>query len=255
MIFMRILPGVLKELLKHVPTVLFEAVEWRVLSHELPKLSRRIIQKEGYAELFDLQKTYLSPFKINLVPEVSKNFYPQDKKLAAQCILTLYFAQLFSPHGIFLDIGPTHLEMNGEELNIHPNGVWTKFSPEFADGITDIYDGFYEEDDKLFHQGLIKSGLSSTKWPQKDRDALAQLFKSHFGASVSGEMTFELETFKKSFLKVADFMLEKKVKISTDFIYLGIALVTMYSSLEHTKASVNVKQLYLDVKKLLPSNA
>lgn len=252
---MRILPGVLKELVKHVPTVLFEAVEWRVLSQELPKLSRRVLQKEGYAELFERQKTYLSPFKIDLVPQVSKAFDPQNKKLAAERILTLYFAQLFSPHGLFLDIGPTHLEMDGEVLDFNPNGVWTKFSPEFADGITDIYDGFYNDDDSLFHQGLIKSGLSSPKWPQKDRDALADLFKSHFGASVSGEMTFELETFKKSFLKVADFLLEKKVKISTDFIYLGIALITMYSSLEKTNVSVNVKNVYLNVKKQLGSNA
>ena len=252
---MRILPGVLKELLKHVPTVLFEAVEWSVLGQELPKLSRRIIQKEGYAELFDRQKSYLAPFNMNLVSQVNKNFDPEDKKLAAQRILTLYFAQLFSPHGLFLDIGPAHLEMKGEELNFHPNGVWTKFSPEFADGITDIYDGFYNEDENLFQQGLLKSGLSSTKWPEQDRQALAQLFKSHFGASVSGEMTFELETFKKSFLKVADFLLEKKVKISTDFIYLGIALITMYSSLEKTNVSVNVKKVYLDVKKLLPLNA
>jgi predicted unusual protein kinase regulating ubiquinone biosynthesis (AarF/ABC1/UbiB family) len=255
MIFMRILPGVLKELLKHVPTVLFEAVEWRVLSHELPKLSRRIIQKEGYAELFERQKSYLSPFKINLVSQVAKNFDPQDKKLTAERILTLYFAQLFSPHGLFLDIGPTHLEMVGNELNFHPNGVWTKFSPEFADGITDIYDGFYTEDEKLFQLGLVKSGLSSAKWKDEEREALAQLFKSHFGASVSGEMTFELETFKQSFLKVADFMLEKKVKISTDFIYLGVALITMYSSLEKTNVSVNVKKVYLEVKKQLPSNA
>ena len=57
--------------------------------------------------------------------------------------------------------------------------------------------------------------------------------------------------FKESFLKVADFMLEKKVNISTDFLYLGIALVTMYSSLEKIGAKVNVKQVYLDVKKQL----
>lgn len=252
---MRILPGVLKELVKHVPTVLFEAVEWRVLSQEFPKLTRRILQKEGYAELFERQKSHLAPFKINLVPQVSKAFDPQDKKLAAERILTLYFAQLFSPHGLFLDIGPAHLEMDGEELNFNPNGIWTQFGPEFADGITDIYDGFYNDDDKLFHQGLIKSGLSSPKWPEKDREALASLFKSHFGASASGEMTFELETFKKSFLKVADFLLEKKVKISTDFIYLGISLITMYSSLEKTKVSVNVKNVYLNVKKQLGSNA
>jgi hypothetical protein len=66
-------------------------------------------------------------------------------------------------------------------------------------------------------------------------------------------MSFDLETFKESFFKVADFMLEKKVQISTDFLYLGIALVTLYSSLEKTKASVNVKRIYLDVKQQLES--
>ena len=250
---MRILPGVLKELLKHVPTVLFEAVEWSVLASELPKLSRRIIQKEGYSELFAKLSSYLSPFHIELVTQMDKQFEPEDKKLAAERILALYFAQLFSPHGLFLDLGPSHLEMSGTDLKFSPSGIWTKFNPAFSDGITDIYDGFYNDDDKLFHQGLIKSGLSSHKWPQKDRDELAQLFKSHFGASATGEMTFDLDTFKQSFFKVADFLLKKKVMISTDFLYLGISLVTMYSSLEKTKASVNVKKIYLDVKKQLDS--
>lgn len=244
---MRILPGVLKELLKHVPTVLFEAVEWNVLAHELPKLSRRIMKKEGYAELFDLQGAFLQPFGVNFVQEVNKHYDLKNQKTAAEKILTLYFAQLRSPHGLFLDIGPSHLEMNGEELNYKPNGLWTKFSPEFADGIADIYDGFYTEDEALFHQGLLKSGLTSNEWPESEKQKLAELFKSHFGASLTDEMSFDLETFKESFLKVADFMLQKKVKISTDFLYLGIALVTMYSSLEKTQSSVNVKKIYLDV--------
>jgi hypothetical protein len=70
-------------------------------------------------------------------------------------------------------------------------------------------------------------------------------FLSRLGLS---EMTFDLETFKASFIKVADFMLEKKVKISTDFIYLGIALITIYSSLEKSHAKMNVKKIYLNVK-------
>lgn len=249
MIFMRILPGVLKELLKHVPTVLFEAVEWSVLASELPKLSRRIIQKEGYNELFDLQGAFLTPFKVKLVTQVAKNFDLQDQKQAGEKILTLYFAQLFSPHGLFLDLSPSHFDFNNGELNFRPSGVWTKFSPEFSDGLKDIYDGFYFENEKTLHQGLLKSGLTSEKWPEADRQKLADLFKSHFGASLTTEMSFDLVSFKESFLKVADFMLEKKVNISTDFLYLGVALVTMYSSLERTHAKINVKEVYVNVKK------
>jgi len=253
MIFMRILPGVLKELMKHVPTVLFEAVEWNVLASELPKLSRRIIQKEGYVELFDLQSAFLAPFNINLVAQLGKKVDLHKQKIAAEKILTLYFAQLFSPHGLFLDLGPTHFELNEGTLNFKPTGIWTQFSSKFSEGLTDIYDGFYFEDEKLFHQGMLKSGLSSDSWPEEDRQKLAQLFKSHFGSSLTTEMSFDLVSFKESFLKVADFMLIKKVNISTDFLYLGIALVTMYSSLEKIKETVNVKEIYMDVKKKLVS--
>ena len=251
MIFMRILPGVLQELMKHVPTVLFEAVEWSVLAAELPKLSRRIIQKEGYVELFDQQAKFLAPFGVKLVEQVDKSYDLHNQKTAAEKILTLYFAQLFSPHGLFLDLSPAHLAMENEVLHFKPSGMWTKFSDEFSDGLKDIYDGFYNEDEPLFHQGLIKSGLTSNAWPAADRQRLAELFKSHFGASLTSEMSFEMETFKASFFKVADFMLEKKVKISTDFLYLGISLVTMYSSLEQTHSKVNVKEIYVKIKQQL----
>ena len=250
---MRILPGVLKELMKHVPTVLFEVVEWKLLVSELPKLSRRLLQKEGYIELFDVQSKFLETFGIHLVSDVDAQAKEahQMGQPAAEKILCLYFAQLFSPHGLFLDLGPSHLDFNQGGLNFHPNGLWTKFHPDFSLGLKKIYDGFYLEDESLFHQGLLACGLTSKDWQESDRLKLATLFKSHFGASLTSEMSFDLETFKESFFRVADFMLEKKVIISTDFLYLGIALVTLYSSLEKTKAKVNVKKVYLEVKNLL----
>jgi hypothetical protein len=251
MILMRILPGVLKELMKHVPTVLFEVVEWKLLVSELPKLSRRLLQKEGYDELFDLQSNFLETFGIHLVSDVPSIPAHQVGQPVAEKILCLYFAQLFSPHGLFLDLGPTHLDYNEGGLNFHPNGLWTKFHPDFSQGLKKIYDGFYLEDETIFHQGLLACGLTSKEWPETDREKLAKLFKSHFGASLTSEMSFDLETFKESFFKVADFMLEKKVIISIDFLYLGIALVTLYSSLEKTKAKVNVKKVYLEVKNQL----
>jgi hypothetical protein len=247
MILMRILPGVLKELVKHVPTVLFEVVEWKILASELPKLSRRLLNKEGYPELFDQQAKFLSALNIHLVTELSHQKEAQNKQLLAQNILALYFAQLLSPHGFFLDLGPTHFEMKNNGLHFAPSGLWTKFDQTFSKGLKDIYDGFYLEDEDLFHKGLIQSGLTSNKWPSEDRLKLAELFKSHFGASLTSEMSFDLKTFKASFFKIADFMLEKKVTISTDFLYLGIGLITLYSSLESLGEKINVKEVYLNV--------
>jgi predicted unusual protein kinase regulating ubiquinone biosynthesis (AarF/ABC1/UbiB family) len=253
MIFMRILPGVLKELMKHVPTVLFSAVEWSELASEIPKLSRRIIQKEGHDELLQKQKEYLKPWGIELVNEVDHHFQFNKNQAAAEAILTLYFAQLFSPHGLFLDLRPNHLDMQHDQLRWHPTGLWTKFSKEFYQGLYDIYDGFYQDNEALYHQGLLKLGLVSPDWSQEERIKLAELFKAQFGSSLEEGMIFELDAFKDSLLKVAHFLLEKRVKISTDFLYLGIYLVTMYSAMEKTKVKINVKQTYLKVREALKS--
>src|SRR4051794_26992519 len=103
MILMRILPGVLKELSKHVPSVLFQTVEWSELASELPKISRRIISKDGYDELFLRQKELLNPYHIVLTNETLTNRSTNADKWAGEKWLTLYFAQIFSPYGIFLD--------------------------------------------------------------------------------------------------------------------------------------------------------
>jgi hypothetical protein len=248
MIFMRILPGVLKELLKHVPTVLFEVVEWKVLMLELPKLSRRLMQKEGFEELFTKQCEYLKTFDIELITKKTHSTNLSPHQDFANKTLTLYFAQLFSPYGLFLDLSPNHLDMKNQKLTFQPNGLWTKFHTDFSQGLQKIYDGFFLDQEELFHEGLLACGLTSKNWSIEDRQALANLFKSHFGPSLTQEMTFDLETFKTSFFKIANFMLEKKVVISTDFLYLGIALVTLYSSLEKTKASVNVKEIYRSMR-------
>ncbi len=252
---MRILPGVLKELLKHVPTVLFEAVDWSVLAHELPKLSRRLIQKEGYQELFEQHQSFLKPFDINLTGNIQNHLDLKHDLWSSEKILTLYFAQLFSPHGLFLDLRTNHFEVAKPVLNYHPSGLWTKFSDEFSQGLGEIYDGFYLGKDELFQSGLIKLGLSSPNWPQKDREELAQLFKSHFGSSVNQEMSFELESFQASLVNITHFLLEKKVKISNDFLYLGIYLVTLYSALEKSRVRINVKNIYMDVRAKVNSAA
>ena len=250
MILMRILPGVLKELVKHVPTVLFQVVEWSELSAELPKLSRRVLQKEGYQELFDKQKEFLKPLHVTLSSEPLTS---PDKmtKAASERWLQIYFAQLLSPHGIFLDLRPQSYQMKDDELLWHPTGLWTKFSPQFQEGLMDIYDGFYLQDEALYRGGLKKIGLISDEWSDEDKNKLAELFKAQFGSSIDTEMNFDLEHFKASIIKITNFLLTKKVTITKDFLYLGIYLVTLYSNLEHSPDKFAVKNIYLDVKKKL----
>ncbi|MFP5386825.1 MAG: hypothetical protein ACLGHN_12145, partial [Bacteriovoracia bacterium] len=138
---MRILPGVLKELSKHVPTVLFKTVEWSELASELPKISRRIIQKEGFEELFHSQKVLLDPYNIVLTSEAMNHKPVRKDKWMGEKLLTIYFLQLFSPYGLFIDLRSNHFEDEGDVLKWHPTGFWTQFDDSFKAGLLNVYEG------------------------------------------------------------------------------------------------------------------
>lgn len=240
---MRILPGVLKELMKHVPTVLFQTVEWSSIMSEVPVLSRRMLQKEGYAELADLQKEFLKNLPLCIRHENIEN--PSLKAGDAKTILALYFSQLFSPHGVFLDLRSFHFCHESDELLWHPGALWTKFSPTFREGLIEVYDGFYLEKDEQYRSGLTKIGLLDPSWPAEDQTTIMEIFKKHFGAAQTGEVQFQLDHLRDGIVSMAHFLLEKKTRITTDFLYLGIYLVTMYGTLEETGEALPVKEIYL----------
>lgn len=240
---MRILPGVLKELMKHVPTVLFQTVEWSSIMSEIPVISRRMIQKEGYAELADLQKEFLKDFPLCVRHEAVNG--PVLKNGDGRTILSLYFRQLFSPHGVFLDLRSMHFNHEGDVLLWNPGSLWTKFSPTFREGLIQVYDGFYLDKDELYREGLIKIGLLDLSWPVEDQNHIMEIFRKHFGAGKTDNVDFKLDNLKSGIVSMAQFLLAKKTRITTDFLYLGIYLVTMYGTLEETKESLPIKEIYL----------
>ena len=244
MIFMRILPGVLKELVKHVPTILFEAVEWSSIMSEIPLITRRMLQHEGYAELADHQKEILKDLPLCVRHENVQG--PQLKPGDGRIILSLYFRQIFSPHGVFLDLRSQYFNHETDVLLWHPGALWTRFSPEFREGLAAVYDGFYEENDVLYRDGLAKLGLLNPDWPEADQEKIMQIFRTHFGAARSDSIVFKLEHLRDGMVSMSQFLLEKKAKITTDFLYLGIYLVTLYGTLEETGEALPVKEIYLE---------
>jgi hypothetical protein len=248
---MRILPGVLKELSKHVPTVLFQTVEWTELASEIPIISRRIIQKEGFSELYLAQEKLLALYKIRLSDQpVAQTTIPRGNWVGEK-ILTLYFAQLFSTHGIFIDLRMPHFEIERDHLVWHPTSFWTRLGDSFRLGLINVYDGFYLENDDLYYQGLEEIGLLMPNFSHEDKKELGDLFRNHFGGVRHEEMEFKLDKFRNSIISMSNFMLNKKVQISKDFLYLGIYLVTMYDILEEIGGTYPVKEIYLNVKKSL----
>ena len=247
---MRILPGVLKELMKHVPTVLFQTVEWSEIMSEVPVITRRMINKEGYAELADLQKEFLKDLPLCVRHESvnGTGILPVDGKT----ILALYFRQLFSPHGVFLDLRPIHFSHESDELLWNPGTLWTKFSPDFQSGLIEVYDGFYLGKDDLYRSGLVKIGLLDPSWPKEDQEKIMQIFRKHFGSAQTENVEFKLENLRAGIISMAQFLLEKKARIKKDFLYLGIYLVTMYGTLEETGEALPVKDIYLSSRIQIP---
>lgn len=131
-----------------------------------------------------------------------------------------------------------------DELLWHPGTLWTKFSPPFNQGLVEVYDGFYMEKDDLYKSGLIKIGLLDPSWPEGDQNRIMEIFRKHFGAAQSECITFKVDHLRDGIMNMAQFLLEKKARITTDFLYLGIYLVTMYGTLEETGESLPVKEIY-----------
>lgn len=249
MIFMRILPGVLKELTKYVPSVLFQAVDWNELAHEVPKLTRRMLQKEGLTDLLIAHRNQFEEFGI--VPTVDSVFSSPlvGDEINAKRILTFFFGQLFFKEGLFLDLRPNHFEGGDVKLRYHVSGFWTTLDTNFRLSLIKVYDGFYEDRPELYTEGLEGIGLIKKSWSQEDKEELASIFSKQFGDKKASTMKFELEELNQTIIQLSHFMLERRVKISKDFLYLGIYLVTLYATLEEADVALPVKEIYLETKK------
>jgi predicted unusual protein kinase regulating ubiquinone biosynthesis (AarF/ABC1/UbiB family) len=249
MILMKILPGVLKELTKHVPTVLFQVIEWSEITSEIPKITRKILQREGFVAFLKNQNSFLAPLKIPLLPEINTTKKSAWTKQAGEKVLEIYFAQIFSPHGIFLDLRAQNFSVGDGEFIWLPTGLWATLNEKFRQGLLKVYEGFYLGHEEIYYQGLIDIGLMDSAWSDEDKKKMANLFREQFGDANTESVAFSLEMFNQSMTRTFNFILQKKRQITKDFLYLGIYLVTLYSTLEKVGSPLPVKQIYLKMKK------
>jgi hypothetical protein len=244
MSFMSWLPSAFKDLLKHVPTILFEVVSWNALMKDAALLSKRLITGEGVDNARQ-EVTSRLPTGVQFV-----DFAPtppataESRQMLGEKILAVYFKQLTCPGPMFLDLRLSGFGVANNQVAWNPTSLWGEFSAGFVDGLGDLYGGFYGQDKTRFEKGLDKTGLIQASWSEEDRDRMATLFRAHFGQSLDAPMSFKLETFQKSFQAVFTFLMEKKVHLTTDFLLLGVMLVTLYLSLEELGGEYSVASIY-----------
>lgn len=251
------LPGALKDLLRHVPALLFEVVDWQEMREVIPQLTQRLLTGKGAPEVRQALATHL-PHRLRFGESVTKldlNDQPRKQELG-DVILELYFVQVLAKKPMFLDLRLAQFGAVADQWIWKGGNLWAEFSPQFARGVTELYAGFFDADDGRFDQGLLLTGLVQPSWDAADKASMARLLKSTFSPSESSApMRFDLETFQKSFQAVFDFMMKKKARLSPDFVLLGIMLVTLYLSLEELGLSHQVDQAYQRARKQLPNSA
>lgn len=247
--FLSLAPKIITDLLRFVPSIIFELIDWKVLAREFPILARRIVDKEGRTQLIEDLILYLPPqYLITKHGEELTKTPPYSKKLMGDHLIQLFFRTIFHSPTLFIDFRSTHFSYAEEKLLWCPSGPWYQFSPDFHQGLKDIYAGFYLGNEKTFKAGLLRTGLMNEAWPLEDKEKIQQLFKDHFGPVLVQEVKFSIEEFHRTFFLVFEFLSKKKVRLVPDFFALGVMLVTLYMHLEELNEVHDVlKQFKLSV--------
>lgn len=241
MISKKLLPAFFKEVITHIPTLALKSVDWKGLLRELGPVLIRLGKDDLESDKIDILKNEI-PLEINFAnhnQEIeNQEFY--------QKVLELYFAQLKNPNGLVLDIRQKYFSFKNSQLTWSPNNVWFKFDNNFRSNLVKIYQGFYYEDDDLFRSGLKDIGLAKNLNGDKTKE-LENLFKRHFGAGGSEPIHFKLAEFQESFYHMFKFFVDNKIELKSDFMFLGIYLVTLYMTLENADEKLDVKKCFLNV--------
>lgn len=244
-----LLPLPLKDILKHIPTLMLDVIDWKILLKDFSQLAASwSSEKEYQAALLVVNKkiTTLAPLQL----AKKKNIAPIEPHYSfGTVVLKLYFYQVLKPGPLFLDLNLKNFYRDEDSFIWSPKAFWGEFSEPFQKGLKDIYQGYYLNEDQLFRSGLYTTGLIHQDWKESDITKLEGLFKNHFGGVKQDAISFNLKEFQDSFKNIFHFLMEKKVKLSTDFLLLGVVLTTLYLSMEKIGGEHDVKQAYLQVSK------
>ncbi len=149
-------------------------------------------------------------------------------------VLTLYFWQLFFADTLLLDYRRATFYLTDDgQIVWKPKRLFARFDPKFAQGIKQMYQGFYTADYPLFDQALKDLGLFHAK----------DLFIAHFGASQSS-MRFELSAFRKTFHELFVSCKENHSQLHPDFLTFGAGLFSLYEHLEQNANSFDVRAAF-----------
>jgi hypothetical protein len=158
-------------------------------------------------------------------------------------LLAFFFFQIYAGSSLFLDLRESRFfRVEGENaVWFQPLPLWTVWQSDFVDGIRQLYDGFYGDNDARFEQAARALGIG----PAQD------VFRRAFGGARKHACEYSVAAFRSTFHEVFLRCRDARVSFHPDFITLGIAIATLYDHLESLGGSYDVAAEFQRVKGLL----
>jgi hypothetical protein len=232
------LPRGFGSLLDYISPSAFDVIDWTSALKKSGTVSRELIFETSVLRL----KEQMGPFlPTGVVFTSSKLTQSQERdgqrrensNPLGQKLLEIYFLQIFTGQEVFLDLRKERFSaVEAQDIKWNPNGLWYKFSDDFIHGIRALYKGFYADSNESLQAGLLQLGLCSTSMSTEAKRELMALLEGHFGQGKSAPMTFRVSHFMNSFDSLFLFLKKHKLKLSEDFLFLGVYILTLYMHLE-----------------------
>jgi len=239
----RFVPKEYRDLLDFVSPAAFKVIDWKSLLGDFRSLSRSLFDEEAAAALIRENESLLEP-------AVSISAEPSDGKEVAktartgQLILDVYFSQFFSRQGMFLDLRLSRFRRKGNKLVWIPERLRYQFDEPFRAGMLDIYAGFYFEDPERMRAGMLSTGLIDGNTSQAVFEETIDLLFSHFGEASNSKVEFDLASFRESFHSLFLHLKKHDITLPSDFLFLGVYLVTLYWGLEQIGVGLDVQKAF-----------
>jgi hypothetical protein len=139
-------------------------------------------------------------------------------------VLRYFFFQIYASESVFLDLRGSRFCRRPEEAvaEFYPLPLWATWRADFVQGIRQLYDGFYGDDEGAFEKAVAELGIAPA----------AEVFKRAFGGERKRASRYTVAEFRETFHEVFLRCRDAKVAFHPDFVTLGIAIATLYDHLE-----------------------
>lgn len=247
-------PSDYRALLDFISPEAFKVIEWKTAAAQFIQLTKQSMDSEKISSAAKESSRILA-IDLSLKGQNYRSASGQeidDSKHAGETetrfeheVLDVYFSQFFSTKGVFLDLRAKFFRTSEYSGTVFaPSSFVHTFDEKFRLGLLDIYEGYYLSRPKKMENGLLALGLVKNGDPEKIEETKKLLF-SHFGDADQGLVSLELTHFKKSFHALFRYLKRESITLTSDFLFLGIYLVTLYLCLAESNQKVDVKKAFL----------